>query len=88
MIFLFNYDLKKRRKIEIPFFFLQVGGHWDMLLPKIDHIKEGLVRFFCLVPYDLITLEVWEKVMSHWIEAINKVGRLLSSLLLVRYNTG
>ncbi len=45
-----------------------------MLLPKIDHIKEGLVRFFCLVPYDLITLEVWEKVMSHWIEAINKVG--------------
>ena len=54
-----------------------------MLLPKIDHIKEGLVRFFCLVPYDLITLEVWEKVMSHWIEAINKVGVLVVVIVVV-----
>ena len=50
----------------------KIGGHWDMFLPKIDHIKEGLTRFFCLVPYDVITLEVWDKVMSHWMEAINK----------------
>ena len=42
--------------------FAKVGGHWDVLLPRIDHIKEGLVRFFCLVPYDVITLEVWDKV--------------------------
>ncbi len=55
--------------------YAKIGGHWDMLLPKIDHIKEGLVRFFCLVPYDLITLEVWERVMSHWMEAINKEAR-------------
>ena len=55
-----------------------------MLLPKIDHIKEGLVRFFCLVPYDLITLEVWEKVMSHWIEAINKVGVLVVAIVCNR----
>ena len=38
---------------------------------RIDHIKEGLVRFFSLIPYDIITLEVWNKVMSHWMEAIN-----------------
>ncbi len=31
-----------------------------------------LLRFFCLVPYDLITLEVWDKVMSQWMEAINR----------------
>ena len=30
----------------------------------------GLVRFFCLIPYDVITLEVWNKAMSHWMEAI------------------
>ncbi len=52
--------------------YAKVGGHWDMLLPKIDHIKEGLNRFFCLVPYDAVTLEVWERVMSQWMEAINK----------------
>lgn len=55
--------------------YAKIGGHWDQLLPKIDHIKEGLVRFFCLVPYDLVTLEVWEKVMSHWMEAINKEAK-------------
>jgi len=52
--------------------YAKVGGHWDLLLPKIDHIKEGLVRFFCLVPYDLITLDVWDRVMSRWMEAINR----------------
>lgn len=52
--------------------YAKVGGHWDMLLPKIDHIKEGLSRFFCLVAYDVITLQVWDKVMSQWMEAINK----------------
>ena len=52
--------------------YAKVGGHWDMILPKIDHIKEGLNRFFCLVAYDVITLEVWDRVMSQWMEAINK----------------
>ena len=36
------------------------------------HIKEGLVRFFCLIPFDVITLEVWNKAMAHWMEAINQ----------------
>ena len=52
--------------------YAKVGGHWDMILPKIDHIKEGLNRFFCLVAYDVITLEVWDRVMSQWMEAIHK----------------
>ena len=39
---------------------------------RTDHIKEGLVRFFCLIPYDVITLQVWNQAMSHWMEAINQ----------------
>ena len=26
--------------------YAKVGGHWDVVLSRIDHIKEGLVRFF------------------------------------------
>ena len=52
--------------------YAKVGGHWDIITTRTNHIKEGLVRFFCLVPYDVITLEVWNKVMSHWMEAINQ----------------
>ena len=44
----------------------------DVITTRTNHIKEGLVRFFCLVPYDVITLEVWKKAMSHWMEAINQ----------------
>jgi len=42
--------------------YAKVGGHWEVLASRTDHIKEGLVRFFCLVPYDVITLEVWNQV--------------------------
>jgi hypothetical protein len=52
--------------------YAKVGGHWDIITTSTNHIKEGLVRFFCLVPYDVITLEVWNKAMSHWMEAINQ----------------
>ena len=30
------------------------------------------MRFFCLIPFDVITLEVWNKAMAHWMEAINQ----------------
>ena len=33
--------------------YAKVGGHWDIITTRTNHIKEGLVRFFCLVPYDV-----------------------------------
>nr|XP_040575380.1 protein unc-79 homolog [Lepeophtheirus salmonis] len=53
--------------------YAKVGGHWDVLTTRMTHIKEGLIRLFCLVPYDVITLDVWNKVMPHWMEAIHIV---------------
>ena len=50
--------------------YAKIGGHWEILASRTDHIKEGLVRFFCLIPYDVITLQVWNQAMSHWMEAI------------------
>ncbi|KAG0705547.1 Protein unc-79 [Chionoecetes opilio] len=49
----------------------RVGGHWDALATRTDHIKEGFNRLFCLVTHDLVSLQVWDKVMPHWMEAIH-----------------
>jgi protein unc-79 len=50
--------------------YARVGGHWDTLASRTQHLKEGLQRLICLVPYEVITQEIWETVMPHWMEAI------------------
>lgn len=56
--------------ILICFVFSRVGGHWDTLAFRTSHLKEGLQRLICLVPYEVITAEIWDIVMPHWMEAI------------------
>lgn len=48
----------------------RVGGHWETLASRTCHLKEGLQRLICLVPYEVITAEIWDVVMPHWMEAI------------------
>lgn len=43
-----------------------------MLVSRTSHLKNGLNRIFCLVPYEVITTEIWDYVMPHWLEAIAK----------------
>lgn len=50
--------------------YARVGGHWDSLASRTSHLKEGLQRLICLVPYEVITSEIWDIVMPHWMEAI------------------
>ncbi|XP_054270817.1 protein unc-79 homolog isoform X2 [Macrosteles quadrilineatus] len=52
--------------------YARVGGHWDMLVSRTSHLKNGLNRLFSLVPYEVITPEIWDFVMPHWLEAIVK----------------
>ena len=52
-------------EINIQIFLYYTHHFHEIFLPV------GLVRFFCLIPYDVITLEVWNKAMCHWMEAIN-----------------
>ncbi|KAJ8981492.1 hypothetical protein NQ317_007018 [Molorchus minor] len=42
----------------------------DTLSSRTTHLKDGLNRLFCLVPYEVITQEIWDYVMPHWMEAI------------------
>ncbi len=69
---LFSLDVFVQCVLPNPPDYAKVGGHWEILASRTDHIKEGLVRFFCLIPYDVITLQVWNQAMSHWMEAINQ----------------
>lgn len=41
-----------------------------MLASRTSHLKEGLHRLFCLIPYDVVTQEIWDYVMPHWMEAV------------------
>ncbi|XP_055629591.1 protein unc-79 homolog isoform X6 [Toxorhynchites rutilus septentrionalis] len=63
----------------------RVGGHWDTLASRTSHLKEGLQRLICLIPYEIITQQIWDTVMPHWMEAItNDVPeRELSELKIV-----
>ncbi|XP_064602074.1 protein unc-79 homolog isoform X2 [Liolophura sinensis] len=53
-----------------PVEYARVGGYWDTLANRTCQIKEGLNRLFCLVPYDIITFEIWDYVMPYWLEAV------------------
>ncbi|XP_068085270.1 protein unc-79 homolog [Anabrus simplex] len=53
-----------------PADYARVGGHWDSYVPRTAHLKDGLNRLFCLVPYEVITPEIWDYVMPHWMEAL------------------
>lgn len=49
----------------------RVGGSWDTgHCPKAVHIKEGFNRLFCLVPYEIITVDLWNDVVPRWLEAM------------------
>ncbi|XP_023340707.1 protein unc-79 homolog [Eurytemora carolleeae] len=50
----------------------KVGGHWEIIAPETYHIKEGLARLFCLVSFDIITLNLWEEIAPRWMDAIQK----------------
>lgn len=53
-----------------PVEYARVGGFWDTLATRTTQIKEGLNCFFCLVPYDIISYQIWDYVIPYWMEAI------------------
>ncbi|XP_030755941.1 protein unc-79 homolog [Sitophilus oryzae] len=64
-----HYNLFVSCLLPHPPDYARIGGHWDTLATKTTHLKEGLDRLFCLVPYDVITQEIWDFIMPHWMEA-------------------
>ncbi|GAB0098713.1 protein unc-79 homolog [Sergentomyia squamirostris] len=65
-----NYDDFTACLLPHPPEYSRVGGHWDTLASRTSHLKEGLQRLICLVPYEVITSQIWDYVMPRWMEAI------------------
>lgn len=54
-----------------PASYSRVGGSWDTgHCPKSVHIKEGFNRLFCLVPYEIITVDLWNDIVPRWLESM------------------
>ncbi|XP_014665214.1 PREDICTED: protein unc-79 homolog, partial [Priapulus caudatus] len=53
--------------------YARVGGHWDTLATATTRIKDGLNRLFCLIPYDIISFEVWDYIMPYWLEGLQTI---------------
>lgn len=47
----------------------KVSGFWDSWPSTTNQIKEGFKRLICLVPYDIITFEIWSSIMPYWLES-------------------
>lgn len=50
--------------------YAQVGGVWDKLCTRKDYLKEGLSKLLSLMPYDVISMETWNRVISNWLRVI------------------
>lgn len=44
--------------------YARVGGQWDKLSKRIDQLKEGLSRILALIPYDLISYDVRNRIFG------------------------
>ena len=53
-----------------PAYYSRVGGSWDTHCPKAVHIKVGFNRLFRLVPYEIITVDLWNEVIPRWLQAM------------------
>ncbi|XP_077992141.1 protein unc-79 homolog [Glandiceps talaboti] len=51
--------------------YAKVGGHWETLSSTVVQLEEGINRIFALTPYNIISFEVWDYIMPHWMEAIH-----------------
>ncbi|KAI6201724.1 Uncoordinated protein 79 [Aphelenchoides besseyi] len=54
--------------------YAQVGGIWDKLCSKKEQFKEGLSKLLSLMPYDVISLNTWNRVIASWLSVISDSG--------------
>ena len=50
--------------------YAKVGGMWDKLSSRQEQVHEGLSKILTLIPYEIISLEVWSTIMPEWMETI------------------
>ncbi|CAF0807608.1 unnamed protein product [Didymodactylos carnosus] len=65
-----HYELVVSILLPNPMDFAKVGGVWETMANRTTQIKECLNKLYNLIPYDIITYEIWDYIMPYWMEAI------------------
>ncbi|VDN58014.1 unnamed protein product, partial [Dracunculus medinensis] len=65
-----HYDIYIETLMPYPPEYAQVGGVWDKLSTKKEQMREGLNKLLSIMPYDIITLATWNKIMPFWLKSI------------------
>ena len=42
----------------------------DVISSRTFHLREGFTRIFCIVPYEVISAEIWSQIMPNWMESV------------------
>jgi hypothetical protein len=51
--------------------YAQVGGVWDKFCTKKEQFREGLSKLLSLMPYDVISMQTWNRVIANWLSVIS-----------------
>uniref|UniRef100_UPI00358EFFB5 protein unc-79 homolog n=1 Tax=Myxine glutinosa TaxID=7769 RepID=UPI00358EFFB5 len=65
-----RFDVMVMCLLPKPMEFARVGGYWERSCSAVSQLKEGLNRILSLIPYNVISLAVWECVIPEWLEAL------------------
>lgn len=56
--------------IPFPPDFTKIGGVWETKSNRSIQIKEEFVKFCDLIPYEIVSYDIWNYCMPYWLEAI------------------
>uniref|UniRef100_A0A915CI63 Uncoordinated protein 79 n=1 Tax=Parascaris univalens TaxID=6257 RepID=A0A915CI63_PARUN len=65
-----HYDVFIETLMPNPPEYAQVGGVWDKFSTKKEQMREGLTKLLAIMPYDIITLGTWNRIIPHWLQTI------------------
>ena len=60
----------KRFLINYLLTYLSFTSYRETLSNRSDQVLEGFSRLYNLISFDLLTPEIWERVMPHWLDSM------------------
>ncbi len=65
-----HYEIFISTLLPFPPEFARVGGAWDRLSTTTEQLKDGLAKLLAVIPYDVVSLTTWNRVMPTWMQEI------------------
>ncbi len=65
-----HFELVAAAFLPYPPAFAQVGGVWETRCPAALQLKLEFAKFADLIPYEVVTAELWHLAMPYWLDAL------------------